>query len=123
MTRRIDAAGLAGIALGVLALALSWGGVRVARADREATPASVQAPVSTAPVVAAEGPTCRASEPPPTAEVLEQVRQRLAAESARDVVQLNGRGYNYGPAPRADLEAIFLEARRQGPLRGPRSEP
>jgi hypothetical protein len=45
--------------------------------------------------------------------VLEQVRreQQARAASGEELpVVLNGRGYNYGPAPRIDLDRIRAEA-------------
>jgi hypothetical protein len=107
MRRRWSARDAAGVLSLAAFLALASPGVRVARAE----PGGAEAPA---------GAMCRADETPPAsgarlaAETL-RLLQAQARAGGEEVVQLNGRGYNYG-APRdlsAELALIEAEARRQ----------
>jgi hypothetical protein len=100
------------IILGLLtvcaALLLASPGVRVA-------PALADEGVSTE----EPGPQCSADQPPAAdAEIealLEKLRQEQMArmpEAADGPIVLNGRGYNYGPAPGIELDRIQAESRQ-----------
>jgi hypothetical protein len=72
------------------------------------------------PLVSNDGPTC--SQPAPEAQLaqsgaaLELIRQQIAAQvgpgASDQIVVLNNRGYNYGPANSLDRAAIDLERLR-----------
>ena len=81
---------------------------------------AVRAEGSGMPLAAGDGPTC--SQPSPDAQIaqsgvaMDQLRQQIAAQLGPDadgqIVMLNNRGYNYGPANSLERAAIDLERLR-----------
>ena len=72
------------------------------------------------PLASSDGPTCNAPSPEADmahgAAALEQIRQQVAAQIdpslAGEIVVLNGRGYNYGPASSLERATLDLERLR-----------
>jgi hypothetical protein len=90
-------------------LLLTSPGVRLVRADADVLVSEVPA-----------GPSCSgrssASIEADLARYIQEARRAAETDPAKagdDVVVLNGRGYNYGPAPTPSLHGVLLDASRR----------
>jgi hypothetical protein len=107
--RSFDWKSLVGSCALLATFVLALPGVKAVRAEQDGMP-----------LVSNDGPTC--SQPAPEAQLaqssaaLEVIRQQIAAQfgpGANDqIVVLNNRGYNYGPASSLERSAIDLERLR-----------
>jgi hypothetical protein len=105
---------VAGAAALVAAVALASPGVRISRAEPDASfDPALQAAAPPAPAPA-EGATCAAtSGPTPAVMPLRGMRLRVAPEDEA-LNSLNGRGYNIGRSePAVDMQQPMYEAKRR----------